>query len=93
MNEPRPFIQTNRMSVASLVLGACSLVTVIIPFLNIIILLMGPLGMVLGFLATRQIKRNPDEMKGGWQALTGILLNLVSTLLVVAMYGFVLMMI
>lgn len=91
MSEPRPFIQTNRMSVASLVLGACSLVTVIIPFLNFFILLMGPLGMVLGFVAIRQIKRNPDTMKGGWQALTGILLNLISVLIVVVMYGFILM--
>ncbi|MFD2169587.1 DUF4190 domain-containing protein [Tumebacillus lipolyticus] len=93
MQEQQQFLPTNRMAVASLVLGASSLVTVIIPFLNFFVLLMGPLGIILGFVGIRQIKQAPEAMKGGWQALTGILLNLVSTLLVASVLSFVLLMV
>jgi hypothetical protein len=89
----KPYIPTNRMAVAALVLGACSLVTVIIPFLNFFVLLMGPLGIIFGFVAILQLKQHPGEMKGGWQALTGILLSLSATILVAAALGLVLMMV
>lgn len=74
---------TSGLAITSVVLGACTLVASIIPFLNFICLLMGPIGIVLGSLAIRQSKRHADEMRGSGLALTGLLLNVAGTAMTV----------
>lgn len=69
-------LPTNGLAISSLVLGIITVLISWIPVLNFMSLLMGVLGIVFAFLGIRQIKREPDEMKGSGRALTGLLLNL-----------------
>jgi hypothetical protein len=80
---------TSGLAITSVVLGGCTLLSSIIPILNFIDLLLGPIGIVLGALAIRQVKRRGEEMKGGGVALTGLLLNVAAvamTLLVTMLF-------
>jgi hypothetical protein len=69
-------LPTNGLAISSLVLGIITVLISWIPVLNFMSLLMGVLGIVFAFLGIRQIKREPDEMKGSGRALTGLLLNI-----------------
>jgi hypothetical protein len=77
------YTPTNRMSVSSLVLGILAILTSFIPFLNFLALLIGPLGMIFGFIAIRQIKASKEPVNGGGKALTGLLLSLAGTLITI----------
>jgi len=46
-------------------------------------LVMGPVGIVMGALAIRQIKRAEDTQKGSGLALTGLLISVAGTVLTV----------
>ncbi|MBL0386096.1 DUF4190 domain-containing protein [Tumebacillus sp. ITR2] len=74
---------TSGLAITSVVLGGCTLLAAIVPFLNFICLLTGPVGIVLGALAIRQVKNRAEEMKGGGLALTGLLLNVAGTALTI----------
>jgi hypothetical protein len=65
---PLPSANTNGLAITSLITGVVCLVP--------------PLGMILGAIALRQIKRRGERGKG--LAIAGIVLSLVSTLLVAA---------
>jgi hypothetical protein len=69
-------LPTNGLAISSLVLGIITVLISWIPVLNFMSLLMGALGIVFAFLGIRQIKREPDQMKGSGRALTGLLLNI-----------------
>jgi len=74
-------LPTNGMAISSVVLGAIALPTAIFPFLNFLVLVIGPLGMFFGWRAIKQVKQHPEEMKGSGLALTGLLLNVAGTAL------------
>jgi hypothetical protein len=76
-------LPTNGMAISSVVLGAIALPTAIVPFLNFLVFVIGPLGMLFGWIAIQQIKKNPETMKGSGLALTGLLLNVSGTALTV----------
>ncbi|MCX7570521.1 DUF4190 domain-containing protein [Tumebacillus sp. DT12] len=69
------------MAMASLSMGVITLLTSFVPFLNFLSLVMGPFGIVLGFLAIRRIKQSKKPLKGSGVALTGLLLSVAGTAL------------
>ncbi|MGZ4030742.1 MAG: DUF4190 domain-containing protein [Tumebacillaceae bacterium] len=80
-------LPTNGLAISSLVVGIITLIISWIPILNFLSLLMGPVGIVFAILGIRQIKQQPNEMKGSGRALTGLLLNICGILICAAMYA------
>ena len=77
------YVPRNRMAVSSLVMGVITILTAWIPFLNFLSLLMGPLGIIFGYVAIRQIKQAQTPVKGSRMALTGLLLSVAGTVLTI----------
>jgi hypothetical protein len=78
-------LPTNGMAISSLVLGIITLPFSFVPVFNFLALLTGIVGIVLGAVGIRQVKRNPDAMKGSGLALTGLLLSVAGVVITIAM--------
>ena len=66
-------IQTSRMAIAAMVCGIISLL-----FFGIVL---GPIAILLGYMAQKQIDDKPEEFQGKCQAKTGIICGSLATLI------------
>ncbi|HEV2027921.1 MAG TPA: DUF4190 domain-containing protein [Candidatus Dormibacteraeota bacterium] len=88
MNTPTADIPGGRVegrAVASLVLGAVSLIGLVMPPL----LAAGIAGIYLGWTARRRIKGSLGVLRGTWVATLGLVLGIIGCLLSLVLPGFV----
>jgi hypothetical protein len=65
----------NGLAMSSAVLGGITLLVSFIPFVNFFAILLGVIGVLFAVLGLRQIRREPERMRGVPRAIAGLLLN------------------
>jgi hypothetical protein len=68
------------MATAALVLGILAILGCLIPIINVFSLILALIGLVLGFLAFRKVKKDPVQFAGKGQAIAGIVLSVLAIL-------------